>query len=219
MNTASTTNPSSRGKFHLKLWITLGVISFLIIILFAGGCSTYNNMVKAEETVDEAWANVQAAYQRRFDLIPNLVSTVKGYAQHESQTLQNVTNARAGLIQTGDSLLAVSNGLKAFNPNGESPSVSTFENLARGMNLYVNAVHEAYPDLKASQNFMNLQNQLETTENRINTERNFYNEKAKEYNVTIRKFPNNIFAGMFGFDKKNMFDATPEAQSAPTVNF
>lgn len=207
------------NKQKTSLYIVGGVIVFMLILCCVGGCTAYNDMVKGEEKVDETWGNVQASYQRRFDLIPNLVSTVKGYAQHETTTLENVTNARAGLIQAGDSLLAVRNGLTAFNPNSEGPSIDQMEQLARGMNIYVNAVHEAYPDLKASTNFMDLQKQLESTENRINTERNEYNNAVKNYNVTIRTFPNNFFAGMFGFERKNQFAAATEAQSAPTVTF
>lgn len=203
----------------LVLMIVGAVVVFVLIVLGLGGCTTYNSMVTAEENVDKTWADVQASYQRRFDLIPNLVNAVKGYADHESSTLENVTNARAGLIQKGDSLIATAKGLTAFNPNGDGPSVEQLEKLNRDMGIYINAVHEAYPDLKASKNFENLQIQLEGTENRINTERNRYNEAVNEYNVKIRRFPNNIFAGMFGFARKNPFAATSEAQTAPTVNF
>lgn len=207
------------NSFLNKKSIIVGVILLLVVVVLLGGCTSYNSMVKQEETVNEAWANVQASYQRRFDLIPNLVNTVKGYAQHESQTLENVTNARAGLIQTGDSLLAVRNGMSTFSPDAEGPSIQQMEQLTRGMNLYLNAVHEAYPDLKASTNFMDLQKQLESTENRINTERNNYNSAVKQYNVSIRQFPRNLLAGMFGFKTKNLFEANAEAQNAPTVSF
>ena len=203
----------------MRLLIVGGILVFMLLIFGFTGCSQYNGMVKAEEAVEESWGNVQASYQRRFDLIPNLVNTVKGYAEHESKTLENVTNARAGLIAKGDSLLAVRNGLSAFNPNSTGPSMDQMESLARGMQVYVNAVHEAYPDLKANTNFKDLQEQLEGTENRINYERNTYNEAVRNYNVKIREFPANIFAGMFGFTRKNQFAAESEAQTAPTVKF
>lgn len=202
-----------------KSTIVLCVIGLLVVIVLVGGWRTYNSMVDTEETVDQAWANVQASYQRRFDLIPNLVNTVKGYAEHEKSTLENVTNARAGLIGAGDSLMALRNNLSAFNPNSSGPSLDQMQQLEGKMSFYINAVHEAYPDLKANENFKDLQTQLESTENRINTERNKYNESVKEYNVTIRTFPRNIFARMFGFNRKNPFGASAEAQSAPKVEF
>lgn len=207
------------NKSKISLYIVGGIVVLMLLVFFAGGCSTYNSMVKAEENVDKAWGNVQASYQRRFDLIPNLVSTVKGYAAHESNTLEKVTNARAGLVEAGDSLIAMRNSLTTFDPNSTGPSMQQMEQLAGRMNIYVNAVHEAYPDLKANVNFMDLQKQLESTENRINTERNLYNEAVQGYNVRIRTFPNNIFAGIFGFDRKNQFAASSDAQSAPTVSF
>lgn len=206
-------------KSKTSLYIVGGIVVLMLLVFGLGGCTSYNGMVKAEESVNEAWGNVQASYQRRFDLIPNLVNTVKGYAAHESTTLEKVTNARAGLIQAGDSLLAVRNGLTAFSPDSEGPSIDQMEQLARGMNIYVNAVREAYPDLKANTNFLNLQTQLESTENRINTERNIYNDAVRNYNVKIRTFPNSVFAGIFGFDRKNQFAASSEAQTAPTVSF
>ena len=201
-------------------------VAFIVCLLFAGGCSTYNTMVSAEETVDRAWGDVQASYQRRFDLIPNLVNTVKGYAAHESQTFEKVTNARAGVIQLGDSLIAKRNGLNSFSPDGNGPSIEQYEQLNNGVDalkdrlqIYVNAVHEAYPDLKANENFKGLQDELTGTENRINFERNRYNEAVRDYNIKIRTFPSSIFAGMFGFERKNQFAATAGAQSAPTVDF
>ena len=202
-----------------KSTLVFCIFGFLVIILIVGACSSYNGMVKSEEKVDKTWADVQASYQRRFDLIPNLVNTVKGYAEHEKSTLENVTNARAGLISAGDSLMALQKNLSAFKPNENGPSIEQMEQLAGRMNLYINAVHEAYPDLKANENFLDLQKQLESTENRINTERNNYNEAVQNYNVTIRTFPRNIFAGIFGFQRKNQFAASSEAQSAPTVSF
>lgn len=210
---------NSKQSFFSKWPVILGILGLLVVILLVGGCSSYNGMVKSEEAVNEAWGNVQASYQRRFDLIPNLVETVKGYATHESSTLQNVTNARQGLLATGDSLVAVKNSLGAFDPNSQGPSMEQMESLAKGLNVYVNAVREAYPDLKASANFMDLQKQLESTENRINDERNQYNVAVKAYNISIRTFPRNIFAGLFGFSTKNQFAAATEAQSAPKVNF
>ena len=194
-------------------------LSFIVTVVLLGGCTSYNGMVKSEEAVDKAWANVQASYQRRFDLIPSLVSTVKGYAEHEKSTFQSVTNARAGLITQGDSLVAMQKGLETFTPDGNGPSLSQIEELAGKMSLYINAVHEAYPNLKANENFKDLQEQIESTENRINTERNNYNEAVQIYNVRIRKFPGNIFAGLFGFDRKNPFSAAADAQTAPTVTF
>ena len=203
-------------KKSTVIWCAIG---FLVIILLLGGCSSYNGMVRSEEEVNKTWANVQASYQRRFDLIPNLVSTVKGYSEHEKSTLENVTAARSGLIASGDSLVALRNNLSAFSPDSEGPSMQQMEQLAGKLNLYINAVHEAYPDLKANQNFLNLQTQLESTENRINTERNLYNQAVQTYNVQIRTFPRNIFAGLFGFGRKNQFEASSEAQTAPTVSF
>lgn len=219
---SSNNNPSPYGQpqsFLKKSTIIWGIVGLLLITLLVGGCSTYNGMVTKEEAVNKAWGDVQAAYQRRFDLIPNLVNTVKGYAKHESETLKDVTNARAGLIQTGDSLMAVRDGLTAFDPNGNGPSVEQFEQLHRGMDLYINAVHEAYPDLKANENFADLQKQLESTENRINQERNLYNDAVQKYNVSIRRFPASIFAGMFGFSTKQQFQASAQAQNAVTVEF
>lgn len=203
-----------------KSTIILSVAGFVILVLLLGGCTTYNSMVTKEEAVDQSWADVQASYQRRFDLIPNLVNTVKGYAAHESQTLQNVTDARVGLAAKGDSLQQMADGMGSFSgPDSKGPDMSQLQNLNRQMGLYINAVHEAYPDLKANINFLDLQKQLESTENRINQERNMYNNAVKEYNVAIRKFPNNIFAGICGFDKKSPFAAEDGAQRRVDVQF
>lgn len=198
--------------------ITLIVVIVAIAAIFFGGCSTYNGLVALEQDVDAAWAKVEVQYQRRLDLIPNLVETVKGYAAHESNTLESVTRARAGLTDaynTADSLK---------NAAGTDPA--TFESynaaqssLNRALSIYVNAVREAYPDLKANTNFMNLQTQLEGTENRIATERGRYTDIVRQYNTSIRRFPRNILAGIFGFSAKPQFQADAEAQSAPKVQF
>ncbi len=195
------------------------VIVLLLVILCGTGCSRYNAMVEGEQTVEQAWGNVQTAYQRRSDLIPNLVSTVKGYATHESSTLENVTAARAGLLNAS----AAADSLAKGQPMADEASMKRFEQaqqrLNSALNVYVNAVHEAYPDLKANENFMNLQTQLEGTENRISTERRRYNDVVRPYNTMIRRFPNNIFAGFFGFEKKPYYEADENAQQAPQVQF
>ncbi len=198
--------------------ITAIVIAALLVILFAGGCSSYNGMVDAGQTVDKQWGNVQNQYQRRADLIPNLVATVKGYSEHEANTLESVTRARAGLTEayneaqevTGENLAAPEN-LKQFQ--------QAQEKLQSALGIYVNAVREAYPDLKANQNFLDLQAQLEGTENRISTERTRYNEAVEAYNRKVLRFPGNIFASIFNFDPRQMFEADAAAQSAPKVEF
>ncbi len=171
----------------------------------------YNGMVTSEEEVDTAWSQVENVYQRRADLIPNLVNTVKGYASHESETLEGVVNARAKATQvTVDAENLTPEQLQKFNEaQGELSS-------ALGRLL---AVTEAYPDLKANQNFLELQAQLEGTENRIATERMKFNETAKGYNTLIRQFPKNIIASVFGFDKKPYFEAQEGADKAPAVQF
>lgn len=171
----------------------------------------YNGMVTAEEGVDTAWSQVENVYQRRADLIPNLVNTVKGYATHESETLEGVVNARAKATQvTVDAENLTPEQLQKFNEaQGELSS-------ALGRLL---AVAEAYPDLKANENFLELQAQLEGTENRIATERMKFNETAKEYNTLIKKFPKNIIASVFGFEKKPYFEAQEGADRAPVVQF
>ena len=207
-----------------KKWIIIAAVALLVVLLFAGGCSTYNGMVTAEESVNKSWANVQSSYQRRLDLIPNLVETVKGYAKHESSTYENVTAARAGAAKTveqaGEDLISAKDAVSSFNgPDSSSPTAEQYSNLDKAYGIYINAVHEAYPQLMANENFLDLQKQLEGTENRINTERNRYNEEVQTYNVKIRKFPANIFAGIFGFSTKQMFAADQGAQNAPKVSF
>jgi len=192
--------------------------AFAAIIIAAGACSltscNYNSLVEKEQNVDQAWAQVENQYQRRADLIPNLVNTVKGYAAHESTTLQSVTNARAGLTKAYDAAQATE-----ATPENIEQYQQAQSNLKGALDIYVNAVREAYPDLKANTNFINLQTQLEGTENRISTERMRYTEAVKEYNTSIKKFPTNIYAGWFGFKEKPQFKAEPGAQKAPTVEF
>ncbi len=173
--------------------------------------SSYNDMVKTQEEATTALANVQTTYQRRADLIPNLVETVKGYAKHEEQTLTEVVNARAKATQiTLDAENMTPEKMKEFQAaQGELSS-------ALGRLI---AVGEAYPDLKANENFKDLQTQLEGTENRINEARMKYNEAVQKYNQGIRSFPKVLFAGMFGFDKMNKFEAAEGAEKAPEVKF
>ena len=189
-------------------------ISKLIVALVAcvslNSCG-YNTMTEKEEAVNKAWSNVENQYQRRSDLIPNLVNTVKGYAQHEQSTLTAVLEARSKATQitvNADDLTPEK--LKEYQQaQGQVTS-------ALGKLL---AITENYPDLKANQNFSELQAQLEGTENRIAESRRLFNEEVKNYNVSIRRFPNNLLAGMFGFEKKSAFEADAAAQQAPTVSF
>ena len=193
-----------------------GLIGILIAAVVAVGAfawvkNTYNNMVTEDENVQAAWSQVENVYQRRADLIPNLVATVKGYAAHESQTLENVIAARSKATQiTVDPSNLTEDALAKFNAaQGELSSA-----LGRLLMLTEN-----YPDLKANQQFSDLQAQLEGTENRITTERMKFNETAKAYNTLIRKFPDNIIASMFGFEKKGYFEAQAGAETAPKVEF
>lgn len=172
----------------------------------------YNSLVEKEQKVDQAWAQVENQYQRRADLIPNLVNTVKGYAEHESSTLEAVTDARAGLTKAYEASQSVENPQENIEQFQQAQSA-----LKGALDIYVNAVREAYPDLKANTNFMALQTQLEGTENRIATERKRYTEAVLEYNTSIKKFPTTIYAGWFGFKEKQQFKAEPGANKAPEV--
>lgn len=194
-----------------KGYIVLIVIAVLVLSIFLWFKGSYNGMVQMSENVSEQWSNVENQYQRRLDLIPNLVSTVKGYAAHEEKTLTEVVDARAKATQTQinfDNLNEAT--LKKLNQTqGELSSA-----LSRLM-----AISESYPDLKANQNFLELQAQLEGTENRIAVERRKFNEVVRSYNAYIRKFPKNIVAGMFGFAAKPYFEANSGAENAPKVEF
>ena len=189
-------------------WIVvLGVLA--IIALWAA--NVYNGLVSAEEEVESAWAQVENQYQRRSDLIPNLVATVKGYAAHENETLEGVISARARATQiTVDPSNATPEQLAAYQKaQGELSQA-----LGRLM-----AVAESYPDLKANENFRDLQAQLEGTENRCTIARQNFNEAARAFNTYLRRFPNNVIGGAFGFEKKPYFEADEDAKKAPKVEF
>lgn len=205
-------------KSTIILLVILGVIVIGAISLFVTGKNSYNRFVDGETGVDGAWAQVEVQYQRRMDLIPNLVATVRGYAEHESSTFENVTRARAGLSEAYNDALADS----AATP-GDEAAFRRFnrsqQRLNEALSIYVNAVHEAYPTLQANQNFMDLQAQLEGTENRIAVARDRYTRTVQEYNRMVRSFPANIFAGFFGFGTKPQFEADARASQAPRVSF
>ncbi len=193
-----------------------GIIALIAVAAVLLGCflwaqNAFNRMVTAEEGVSAAWSQVENVYQRRADLIPNLVATVKGYAEHESRTLENVIAARSKATQvTVDPENLSAEDIARFNlAQGELSS-------ALGRLLMIT---ENYPDLKANKNFSELQAQLEGTENRIATERMKFNEAARSYNTLIRRFPSNIIASMFGFEKKGYFEAQAGAETAPKVEF
>ena len=192
-----------------KSYIVIIVIAVILIGGFMWVKNTYNGLVKFEEGVGAAWAQVENVYQRRADLIPNLVATVKGYASHESETLENVIAARSRATQVTVSDLSEENIGKFNQAQGELSS-------ALGRLLMIT---ENYPDLKANENFRDLQAQLEGTENRIATERMKFNEAARAYNTKVRSFPANIIASMFGFEKKGYFEAQDGAETAPKVEF
>ncbi len=187
------------------------VVAAIVVALLLGLIAPYNKMVKKDESCSSAWANVENVYQRRLDLIPNLVKTVQGAADFEKGTLESVVNARskASSVQVDANNLNESTIAQFQKAQDELGSA-----LSRLM-----VVVERYPELKANQNFLELQAQLEGTENRIAVERNKFNEVVKGYNTYIRKFPNNIVAGMFHFEKKGYFQATAGAENAPSVDF
>ncbi|TXK73233.1 LemA family protein [Mesonia sp. HuA40] len=196
----------------MKKWlipvIVIAIIGFIAYSLFGG---TYNTAVEKQEEAKTAWSNVENAYQRRNDLIPNLVNTVKGAADFEQETLTQVIQARAK---------ATSVNIDADNLSPEA--IANFQQAQDGLSSAISKLLvsvERYPELKATQNYQQLQSQLEGTENRINVERKRYNEAVKLYNTFIRKFPNNLVVGFFGFDKMTAFEAVEGAEQAPTVEF
>lgn len=189
----------------------LGIVLLAVASAFLFSSCGYNKMVEMDEQVSSSWAQVENVYQRRADLIPNLVNTVKGYAEHEQETLEGVIEARskATSVQVNPENLSAQN-LQQFNQAQEGLSSA----LSRLM-----VVVERYPDLKANQNFLDLQAQLEGTENRIAVERRKFNQTTQAYNAYIRKFPRVIYASWFGFDKKAYFQAEQGAEQAPEVQF
>lgn len=190
--------------------IILIVLVLFLAIVGMNGCSTYNGLVTKEETVDASWKQVENQYQRRMDLIPNLVAVVKNYADFEKSTLEAVVNARANATKVTMNVDEMTpENIEKFNQAQQAVSSS----LARLL-----VVSENYPDLKANQNFRDLQAQLEGTENRIATERMRFNEVVQDYNTHVRKFPRNIWAGIFGFEKKAYFQMDEGADKAPDVN-
>lgn len=194
----------------MKKVTIIAIVAVVAIIVF-WAISGYNSLVGMDENVSNQWANVETQYQRRADLIPNLVNTVKGYAAHEKETLEGVMAARSQATQI------------KVDPTDLTPEKLAEYQKAQGQLATalgkLLAITENYPDLKANQNFLELQAQLEGTENRINVARKNFNDAAKTYNTTIRRFPKNILAGMFGFDKRAYFEAAEGAEQAPQVQF
>lgn len=184
-----------RSRFSSPLLIIL-VIGILVGIMFS---SKYNGLVRRQEDVNKTWAEVQTQYQRRADLIPNLVETVKGYAKHEEETLENIAKLRSGYT--------------------EAKTPQDYEKLDTELAKNINIVVENYPELKANENFLSLQDELAGTENRIAVARRDFNNEATEFNKSVRTFPNNIFASIFNFDKFQTFEAEAGAENAPKVNF
>lgn len=187
------------------------IIIAVLVLLAVWGVTGYNGLVTMEENVNGQWSNVETQYQRRADLIPNLVNTVKGYASHEKETLESVMQARSQATQIKVNADDLTPEKLAEYQKAQGAVTSALGKLL--------AVSERYPDLKANQNFLELQAQLEGTENRINVARTNFNNTAKEFNTAIRRFPKNILAGLFGFEKRAYFEAAEGAEQAPKVEF
>ncbi|WP_147613216.1 LemA family protein [Treponema pectinovorum] len=196
-----------------KFAIIAAVIAVIALILYNFFAGNYNKMVTLDESVTSAWSQVENQYQRRLDLIPNLVSTVKGYASHESEVFEQVAEARSragGIVKVDSSILEDSKKLAEYQKIQNELGASLQRLLA---------ISENYPQLKANQNFLALQDELAGTENRISVERKRFNDAVRSYNSFIRKFPQNIIANMNGFEKKAYFEAETAASKAPTVSF
>ncbi|MGE5344272.1 MAG: LemA family protein [Candidatus Omnitrophota bacterium] len=202
-----------KSKFFIGCGIIAGIFILIGLIVVSVGIGSYNKMVKMDENVKSRWSQVENVYQRRLDLIPNLVETVKGYAAHERETFQAVTEARAragGMVNLGGQAL---NNPETFQKFQEA------QNSLSGALQRLMVVVERYPELKANQNFLALQDQLEGTENRIAIERQRFNEAAQEFNTSIKQFPRVILANLFGFKERPYFRAQPGANEAPKVRF
>jgi LemA protein len=203
-------NTMETGKIN-KSWIIIAVLVVAGLLVYSSIRGTYNTMVTLDERVEGQWAQVENVYQRRADLIPNLVNTVRGYAAHERETLEGVIEARSRATSVN------------VDPTNLTPeALQQFEQAQQGLSSALSrlmVVVERYPDLKANQNFLELQTQLEGTENRIANERRIFIELVRDYNTTIRQFPRNLYAGMFGFERKPTFQAREGADVAPVVTF
>ena len=200
-------------KFKIGCGVVLGIIVIILFYLYSYGVNSYNSMVKMDESVKAKWSQVENQYQRRYDLIPNLVNTVKGYAKHEQETFKMVTEARAkagGTFNISDQVL---------NDPAMFQKFQQAQNSLGGAMQRLMVVMEKYPELKANENFMALQDQLEGTENRIAVERKRFNESAQAFNSYIKQFPRVILANMFGFKEKPYFKSTAGAEQAPNVEF
>ena len=189
------------------LWIFLGVVAVVVVWMV----SVYNGLVTKETEVDAAWANVETVYQRRSDLIPNLVEVVKGYASHEVETLESVTAARSAAT-------SITIDPSTATPEQMEQWMAAQDEVSSALGRLI-AISESYPDLKANENFRDLQVQLEGTENRISVSRKEFNNAVQTYNVAVRRFPMNLLASLFGFDRKAAFSADEGAEKAPTVEF
>lgn len=201
---------NNKKLYSMKIKSSLIWIAIIVVVILLG-VKVNNSMVSKEEGVSKAWSNVENQYQRRSDLIPNLVNTVKGYAEHESETLQAVVDARTKATQIS---------IDADNMTEEQ--IQQFQQAQKEVSGALSrliAISEAYPDLKANENFKELQSQLEGTENRIAVERRNFNDAANEYNTYIRKFPQSLFASILNFDKKPYFAAEEGSEKAPVVEF
>src|SRR6187397_340923 len=201
------------SKFTMGCGVLLAILLFIVVIAALALGGSYNRLVRLQQTVDQSWAQVQNIYQRRADLIPNLVQTVQGAANFEKSTLTEVTNARASVGQV------------KIDPNKAPTDAAQLEEFQKAQGQLSNAlsrllvVSENYPQLRATEGFQTLQAQLEGTENRISVERNNFNAAVQEYNTAIQRFPTNMLNKMFGFKERPFFNAQPGSERAPSVNF